>query len=145
MGFTPPFLSETAEVPSNFTANFGNFTVEFINDEISIFAAYTDRHGGRRNYRREYASFKMHPISEAYGEPHFGYTRTYSKPKWVSFVLGDTFVRANMTNTDGLVHEYKFDYMTNKDHPYLKLSGTVYSTSACGTDQRVAANLPEQT
>eukprot|EP01122_Echinamoeba_exundans_P008320 TRINITY_DN2743_c0_g1_i2.p1 TRINITY_DN2743_c0_g1~~TRINITY_DN2743_c0_g1_i2.p1 ORF type:complete len:503 (-),score=67.81 TRINITY_DN2743_c0_g1_i2:14-1522(-) len=130
MVFIPPFIPETADIPTNFTASFGNFTIEFFNDEISIFAAYIDRRtGARRNYRREYASYKMQPISEAYGEPHVGYTRTYSKPKWAKFVLGDTFVVANMTNTDGIIHEYRFDYMTNRDRPYLKLSGAVYNVN----------------
>jgi hypothetical protein len=129
----PFFPTDDTLQTTMFTNKLGNFTLEFTQDEVMIFTTYTTRKGVRKEYRREYLSFRLMPITDIYGPDNLRQYATSPVPLWSTFVNGTTQIRANTTNTDSLVQEYIFDLKYGSNGPFVKVSNNVYSTY--GTDR----------
>jgi hypothetical protein len=93
-----------------------------------IFTTYTTRRGVSKEYRREYLSFRLMPVSDTYGANLQRLYSTMERPYWNNFLLEGNRVRANTTVTSSLVTEYIFDYSINRDSAYIKVTNILYST-----------------
>lgn len=125
----PYFRSDGDRQQTKYSTRLGNFTLEFTEDEVMIFSTYLTRKGAPVQYRREYLSFKLAPISETYGAAFQPGFRTYEAPIWDKFVPeGTDRIRINTTSTANLITEYIFEYKENKSPPYVKFSTIVYSS-----------------
>eukprot|EP01122_Echinamoeba_exundans_P006091 TRINITY_DN1647_c0_g1_i1.p1 TRINITY_DN1647_c0_g1~~TRINITY_DN1647_c0_g1_i1.p1 ORF type:complete len:487 (+),score=57.37 TRINITY_DN1647_c0_g1_i1:541-2001(+) len=127
----PYFATDDVKQATNFTAHLGNFTIEFVDDEAMVFTTYATRNGGaRKEYRREYLSFRIQPIGETYGG--FGATgrkrATLNRSFWNTFVVETNRVRANSTKENDLIQEYIFEYTLNDEKaPFVKVSNAIYN------------------
>jgi hypothetical protein len=93
-----------------------------------IFTTYTTRRGVSKEYRREYLSFRLMPILETYGADLQRLYLITERPYWSKFSQLGNRVRANTTVTSSLLTEYIFDYVTNGDSGYIKVTNVIYST-----------------
>eukprot|EP01122_Echinamoeba_exundans_P002176 TRINITY_DN12135_c0_g1_i1.p1 TRINITY_DN12135_c0_g1~~TRINITY_DN12135_c0_g1_i1.p1 ORF type:complete len:611 (-),score=83.87 TRINITY_DN12135_c0_g1_i1:285-2117(-) len=123
----PYFATDDTTQPTRFVAHLGNFTIEFTEDEAMIFATYDTRRGVRKEYRREYLSFRLQPISETYGGALERMYATLNRPFWDSFIVEGNRVRANSTVENSLIQEYIFELANDQDPPFVKVSNAGYN------------------
>lgn len=124
----PYFGSDARASDIQFRAEIDGKSLEFIDSEVRIFATYM-KDGVRTEYRKEYISFKMQPITEEY-DPQF-YIKTFNNSVWETFMWENpTRLRVNATKMENLTVEWIFDF-GRKDAdgvPKIKFSIAIYSS-----------------
>jgi hypothetical protein len=124
------FPTDDTVVPTIFATRLSNFTLEFTEDEVMIFATYP-RRGMLREYRREYLSFHLMPIGNTYGADFQRKFETFERPYWNRSAIREepNRVKANTTNTNSLITEFIFDASpASNGGLFIKVSVAVYST-----------------
>jgi hypothetical protein len=124
----PYFATDDTRQLTKFSASLGNFTIEFTEDEAMIFTTYPTRSGKRKEYRREYLSFRLQPAGDMSGPFGGRFRFTTNMPVWDVFVVEENRIRANSTNENSLVQEFVFDYVARQGEPFVKVSNALYST-----------------
>eukprot|EP01122_Echinamoeba_exundans_P000333 TRINITY_DN1029_c0_g1_i2.p1 TRINITY_DN1029_c0_g1~~TRINITY_DN1029_c0_g1_i2.p1 ORF type:complete len:474 (+),score=24.91 TRINITY_DN1029_c0_g1_i2:692-2113(+) len=130
MPYKPRYFATDDRPSVQFRAEILNHTIEFDGRDASIFAAYRTKNGVRKEYRKEYMSFRAEPSTEYeqnFGRIQYGYALPLGN--WESFLVeGGTRVRANTTKQNDMITEFIFDWIIQPDQPpNIKFSTVVYN------------------